>query len=178
MTTIDTKTLNTKIRGLGVKLANNEGEIQELGLHCLQHATDHGPQSLCNLLNVLRPGMHKGFIAWTLAFGQVKLNSDKATREMLPFSVDRTKQLDIQGAIEMPWFKFSKTKAQATEEAFDLQKAMAAFVHRLSGKVTPAQLDLVRQMAAVVKVDCTKIVAIEKAAVALPPVPAMAPSAA
>lgn len=169
--TITVKDLNTQIRGLGVKLQNNEAAIQELGLHCLQHATDHGPQSLCNLLNVLRKGMHKAFTEWALAFGQVKKNTDKKTKDALPFVIDRSRKLDIEGATTTPWFAFQASKADATEKAFDLQEAFQAFANRLSGKVTPAQLTQLQAMAAVVGAKCTKVVAVEK--VGVPTAPAL-----
>ena len=125
------KDLNKKIDALGVRLASAEGDIQSLGLVCLQHLEEHGDTMPLNrLINVLRRGQHGAFMMWTLAFGKCAKNTDKVTMAAQPVVYVKARATDIEGATAKPWFEFADAKEDAIKKAFDLQGAVSALLRK------------------------------------------------
>jgi hypothetical protein len=128
---MEVKVLNRKIDALAKANLKVEGEIQALGLACLNHVEVHGDVTPLNrLYNALRKTQFQAFAEWALSFGKVSKNQDKKTKEQLPLAFDKSKKTDMVAAIEKPWFEFADDKAKATAKAFDFQQAMMALIKK------------------------------------------------
>lgn len=122
---METKQLLQRISALGKRNAAIKGEIQALGVACLEHIEAHGDvMPLNRLVMALQRSQVRAFVEWALAFGKVKRNTDKATKETMPLAFDKTRTTDIQGANDKPWDEFAPTKAESVAKAFDLQAAV------------------------------------------------------
>ncbi len=130
-----------------IKSITNRGEsldkdIQYTGLSVLAHIAEHKEVSLfVKLYNALPKGSRtNALVAWALAFGQVAVNLDKASKKDRPFLFLADKITDLKGAADKPWFDFKKPKDVSDE--FDFSAEVAAFQAKLSnwikaGKVSP-----------------------------------------
>lgn len=129
--TFTVKQLNAKIDALGKVNAKVEATIQELGVACLQHLDAHNDTMPLNrLFGVLRRTQHQAFMEWALAFGKVRKQTDLAKVETQAFAFDKSKETDITGAEERPWFMFGDDKAEAVKKAFDFQAAVRSLIRK------------------------------------------------
>jgi hypothetical protein len=158
-------TLNARIKTLGVSIKNSTAKVQELGLECLSHAALHSDTTpLCNLYAVLAKGHHKLFADWALAHAAVKVNPDKAKREALPFVLDKSKELDIEGATAIMWNESGDSAKKALDKTFDLQAAVKALLKKASGACNAEQLESLKKIAVIAHCDASGVVAKAKPA--------------
>lgn len=123
----------TSIKGRGAKL---DADIHRAAVSILNHATEHGDTTLAdNLVHAMPKGARKlALVEWMLAFGQIAKLDKEADKDAIAagrlFKLDRTRKLDIEGAIATPWTDF-KPEA-AVLDAFDVQAAVASVMGRLT----------------------------------------------
>lgn len=128
---MDIKVLNRKIDALAKANLKVEGEIQALGLVCLEHVEKHGDVTPLNrLFNALRRTQFQAFGEWAFAFGKVSKSTNKETMALLPLAYDKSKTTDLEAAIAKPWFEFADSKADATKKAFDFQQAVMSLIKK------------------------------------------------
>jgi hypothetical protein len=138
---MDTKVLLSKIAALGKRNSAIKADIQVLGLACLEHIEAHGDvMPLNRLVGVLSRSQTQAFIEWSLAFGKVKKNEDKATKAAMPLSYDKSRSTDIEGAAEKNWDEFAPDKAESAKAAFDLQKAVQALLKKAAAGGQPQSI--------------------------------------
>lgn len=116
------------IANRGAKL---DADIHRAGVSVLSHASEHGDTTLADALVQAMPkgGRKLALVEWMLAHGQVALLDNKTAKETgRVFQLDRTRTLNIEGAIETSWVEFKKEAAVHT--AFDAQKAVQAVLAR------------------------------------------------
>lgn len=110
--------------------------IQETGLSVLNHIELHGDVTLlCELYLGMPKGSRKLALAeWALAYGKVVANTDAKTKGTRPFSYDKTKATNLQGAMSKPWFDFKPE--QAVDTAFDFQAMLMALLNKADKAAT------------------------------------------
>lgn len=122
----------TSINNRGAKL---DADIHKAGVAVLAHASEHGDTTLADsLVNAMPKGGRKlALVEWMLAHGQIAKLDPKADKDAIAsgriFKLDRTRTLDIEGAIKDSWVEFKKEAAVHT--AFDAQAAVKAVLARL-----------------------------------------------
>lgn len=129
--------LNKAIASIANRGAKLDASIQIAGLSVMVHASEHGDTTCADkLVQAMPKGARKlALVEWVLAFSQMrKLDPKKAEdKERIQagavFALDRTRTLNIDGAIEKEWHEFKPEAAVAT--AFDAQAAVAALIKRL-----------------------------------------------
>lgn len=128
---MDIKVLNRKIDSLAKANLKVEGEIQALGLVCLEHVEKHGDVTPLNrLYHALRKTQFQAFAEWAFAFGKVSKSANKETMALLPLAYDKSKTTDLEAAIAKPWFDFADNKVDATKKAFDFQAAVMSLIKK------------------------------------------------
>ena len=127
--------INKAIASIATRGAKLDGDIHRAGVSVLAHASEHGDPSLADkLVNAMPKGSRKlALVEWMLAHGQLAKLDPKADKEAIAsgrvFKLDRTRTLDLQGAIETSWVEFKKEAPIHT--AFDAQAAVHAVLARL-----------------------------------------------
>lgn len=122
----------TSIANRGAKL---DGDIHRAGVSVLAHASEHGDSTLADkLVNAMPKGGRKlALVEWMLAHGQLAKLDPKADKEAIAagriFKLDRTRTLDLEGAIKDSWVEFKKEAPVHT--AFDAQAAVKSVLARL-----------------------------------------------
>jgi hypothetical protein len=119
------------IANRGFKL---DGDIHKAGVSVLAHASECGDPSLADkLVNAMPKGSRKlALVEWMLAHGQIaKLDPKVDTKAIAGrvFKLDRTRTLDLEGAIKDSWVTFKKEASVHT--AFDAQAAVKSVLARL-----------------------------------------------
>ena len=122
------------IQNRGRKL---DGDIQSAGLQCLLHADQHGDTTLLDaLFNAMPKGSRRVLLAeWAINFGTVRALDPKSAEDKARidagahFRLDRSRTLDIEGAVGTAWFDMKPQ--QAAHEAFDAAKAVQQLIKRL-----------------------------------------------
>lgn len=158
---MELKELNKRIGALGKRVASVTAEIQTLGLAALQHgaseaAGGHGDvMPLNRLVGVLSRSQTQAFIEWSLAFGMVKKNEDKATKETVLLAYDKSRNLDLEGAEAKCWDEFAPAKAESAKAAFDLQKAVQVLLKKAAEAGQPQSI--LDALAVAAGVDATKV---------------------
>ncbi len=128
----DIKKAITSIANRGAKL---DGDIHKAGVSVLAHASEHGDTTLADSLVHAMPkgGRRLALVEWMLAHSQLAKLDPKTDKEAIAagriFKLDRTRTLDIEGAIEASWVEFKKEAAVHT--AFDAQAAVKSVLARL-----------------------------------------------
>jgi hypothetical protein len=128
----DIKKAIASIANRGAKL---DGDIHKAGVSVLAHASEHGDSTLADaLVNAMPKGGRKlALVEWMLAHGQLAKLDPKADKEAIAagriFKLDRTRTLNLEGAIETSWVEFKKEAPVHT--AFDAQAAVKAVLARL-----------------------------------------------
>lgn len=132
-TTADISKAITSIQSRGVKL---DASIHVTGCSVLAHASEHGDTTLADKLVLAMPkGARKlALVEWMLAFGQLAKLDPKADKDAIQsgrlFKLDRTRKLDMPGAMDTAWTEFKPEAAVLT--AFDVQAAVASVMARLT----------------------------------------------
>lgn len=158
---MELKELNKRINALASRNDSIYNEIQALGLACLQHGASeaHGGfgdvMPLNRLFNVLKRSQAKPFTEWALAFGMVKRNTDKQTKVAMPFTYDRSRSLDIEGATAKTWDEFAPEKSESVAKAFDLQAAVMVVLKRAAAAGQPESV--ITALANAAGIDAAKI---------------------
>jgi len=158
---MDLKELNRRIKALETKNSNIHKEIQSLGVVCLQHGASEAQggygdvMPLNRLFNALKRNQARAFTEWALAFGMVKRNTDKATKVAMPFTFDRTRTLDIEGANAKHWDDFAPEKSESVAKAFDLQAAVMAVLRRAAAAGEPESV--INALANAAGIDAAKV---------------------
>ena len=111
-----------------------QDRVTEWSVQALMHLEAHKDVATLNRFIV---GMPKGYkrnamAEWFLAFGCVRVNTDKGTAQLSPLSYDKTKQCLIEDAMAKPWHEFQPSKPIDT--VFDLQRAVHMLLQRAKGK--------------------------------------------
>jgi hypothetical protein len=153
---METKVLLSKIAALGKRNNTIKADIQVLGLACLEHIEAHGDvMPLNRLVNVLQRSQVQAFAEWSLAFGKVKKNEDKATKADMPLSYDKSRSTDIEGATDKNWDEFAADKGAAVKAAFDLQKAVQVLLKKAAEAGQPQSI--LDALAVAAGVDAAKV---------------------
>ena len=127
--------INKAIASIANRGAKLDGDIHKAGVSVLAHATECGDPSLADkLVNAMPKGSRKlALVEWMLAHGQIaKLDPKedlKAVAAGRVFKLDRTRTLDLEGAIKDSWVAFKKEASVHT--AFDAQAAVKSVLARL-----------------------------------------------
>lgn len=128
-----------------VSIANRgkklDADIWVAGVSCLSHASEHGDTTLLDkLVAALPKGARKNaFVEWSLAYGQVRLLNPKdkteasAIKEGRLYQLDRTRTLDLEGAVTKAWYEFKPEPDVLT--VFDLQASVATLIKRYNKAV-------------------------------------------
>ena len=130
---------DTEIKKAIASIANRgaklDGDNHPAGVSVLAHASEHGDSTLADkLVNAMPKGGRKlALVEWMLAHGQITKLDPKADKEAIAagriFKFDRTRTLDLQGAMETSWVEFKKEASVHT--AFEAQAAVKAVLARL-----------------------------------------------
>lgn len=105
---METKDIIKGIKRIKDRNATQEGDVQTIGLACIQQITLYGNTTyLGNLYLALSKGDKDAFARWALRFAGVKANMKKENKATLPFIVGDTKP-DAEGAAATPWFSYQK----------------------------------------------------------------------
>ncbi len=153
---MDTKELNKRIDALGKRNAAVKAEIQALGLASLSHIEAHGDvMPLNRLVGKLQRSQVQAFVAWAMAFGKVKRNTDKATKDAMPLAFDKERATDIDGATEKPWDDFAPSKAESVAKAFDLQGEVLKVLKKAALAGQPESV--IKALAAAAGIDAAKV---------------------
>lgn len=106
-----------------------DDSIQLAALSAMAHSAEHSDPTLCcALFDALPKGARaKALTDWFLTFGQLQKNTGLKAKE-LPFIIDRSKALDLGGAMAKPWYTCKPEKHPSEE--FDLIKALEALLTR------------------------------------------------
>ena len=127
--------INKAIASIANRGAKLDGDSHKAGVSVLAHASEHGDSTLADRLVQAMPkgGRKLALVEWMLAHGQLaKLDPtvDKAaiTAGRI-FKLDRTRTLDLEGAIKDSWVTFKKEASVHT--AFDAQAAVKSVLARL-----------------------------------------------
>ena len=143
----DNAALAKAIKSIAVRGQKLDHDIHVAGTSCLQHIAEHSNTTLLNdLVAALPKGARKqAFVEWALAYGSVRTldranpaDADRIAKGQV-FALDRSKQFDLDGAIENAWFNFKPEADLLT--AFDVYKAVSQLVKRVT-KATKDGADL------------------------------------
>lgn len=127
--------INKAIASIANRGAKLDGDIHRAGVSVLAHASEHGDPSLADkLVNAMPKGSRKlALVEWMLAHGQIAKLDQKEDKDAIAsgrvFKLDRTRTLDLEGAIKTSWVEFKKEAAVHT--AFDAQAAVKSVLARL-----------------------------------------------
>ena len=127
--------INKAITSIATRGAKLDTSIHVTGVSVLAHASEHGDPSLCDkLVNAMPKGSRKlALVEWMLAHGQIAKLDPKADKEAIAagriFKLDRTRTLDLEGAIRDSWVGFKKEAPVHT--AWDAQAAVKSVLTRL-----------------------------------------------
>lgn len=129
------------IKSIQSRGASLDKDIQHTGVSILAHIQANKEVSLfVKLYNALPKGSRSNaLVAWGLAYGQVSVNEDKATKKERPFLFDGSKVTDLDGAQEKPWFDFKKPADPADE--FSVEKAFAKFMAGIHAKMKANKIE-------------------------------------
>lgn len=116
------------IKSIGTRGASLDKDIQHTGVSILAHIQKHKEVSLFVKLYAALPkgARSNALVAWALAFGQVSVNEDKATKKERPFLFKADAITNLVSAQEKPWFDFKKPKDPSDE--FSLEASFAKFM--------------------------------------------------
>lgn len=151
---MELKELNKRIGALSKRNAAVTAEIQTLGLACLQHGASEANggfgdvMPLNRLVQALSRSQTQAFVEWALAFGMVKRNGDKKTKEVMPLSFDKERTLDIEAATAKTWDEFALEKSASIAKAFDLQAAVMSVLKKAAAAGQPESILLALASAA------------------------------
>ena len=127
--------INKAIASIANRGAKLDGDIHRAGVSVLSHASEHGDSTLADKLVHAMPkgGRKLALVEWMLAHGQLAKLDPKADKEAIAagriFKIDRTRTLDLEGAIKDSWVTFKKEASVHT--AFDAQAAVKSVLARL-----------------------------------------------
>jgi len=125
--------LNKAIASIANRGAKLDSDIHRAGVSVIAHASEHGDSTLADKLVQAMPkgGRKLALVEWMLAHGQVALLAAKEAKETgRTFKLDRTRDLNIEGAIEKSWTEFRKEAPVHT--AFDAQAAVKALLAKMN----------------------------------------------
>ena len=158
---MELKELNKRITALSKRNAAVTAEIQTLGLACLQHGASEAfggfgdVMPLNRLIAVLNRTQTQAFVEWTLAFGMVKRNTDKKSKDVLFVTFDKERKLDIDGATAKTWDEFAPEKAASIAKAFDLQHAVMQVLKKAAEAGQPESI--LNALAAAAGIEANKV---------------------
>ena len=158
---MELKELNKRIGALSKRNAAVTAEIQTLGLACLQHGASEANggfgdvMPLNRLVQALSRSQTQAFVEWSLAFGMVKRNADKKSKEVMPLSFDKERKLDVEGATAKTWDEFALDKGASIAKAFDLQAVMMQVLKKAAAAGQPESILLA--LAAAAGIDKAKV---------------------
>lgn len=127
--------IEKSLKSLFARGAKLDKDIHVVGVSVLAHASEHGDTTLADkLVHALPKGSRKlALVEWMLAHGQLAKLDPKADKEAIAagrvFKLDRTRTLDLEGAIRDSWVEFKKEAPVHT--AFDAQAAVKSVLARL-----------------------------------------------
>lgn len=132
-----TEAIQKAIKSIAVRGAKLDNDIHVAGVSCLQQIADHSNTTLLNELVVALPkGARKtAFVEWALSFGAVRVldkgnEADQADiAKGRVFKLDRTKETNIQGAIDNAWYNF-KPEGDVLDH-FDVNAVVAQLMKKL-----------------------------------------------
>lgn len=128
--------INKAIASIQSRGSKLDKSIHVAGVSILAHASEHGDTTLADkLVQSMPKGARKlALVEWMLAFGQLAKLDKEADKDAIAagrlFKLDKSRKLDVQGAIDTPWTEF-KPEA-AVLDAFDVQAAVASVMGRLT----------------------------------------------
>lgn len=127
---MDVQACNLAIASIAKRGAKLDADIQNVGLNILNHVAEHREVSLVlKLYNAMPKGSRRNALAdWFQRFGQVTVNTDKASAKERPFLFAKDKATDLQGAIAMAWYECKPEKELAEE--FNFAAQLAALLKR------------------------------------------------
>ena len=134
----DNAALAKAIKSIATRGQKLDRDIWEVGVSCLAHIAEHSNTTMLNdLVNALPKGARKhAFVEWALAYGSVRTldranpaDADRIAKGQV-FALDRTKQFDLDGAVQNAWYNFKPEPDLLT--AFDVHKAVAQLVKRVT----------------------------------------------
>lgn len=139
---MDKAGITQAIKSIQSRGASLDRDIQLTGLSVLAHIAQHKEVSLFQKLYAALPkgSRSNALVAWALAFGQIKVNEEKATKKEFPFLFDGSRVVtDIKGATEKPWFDFKKPADPADE--FSVDAAFARFMETIAKQMKAGKID-------------------------------------
>lgn len=128
--------INKAIASIQSRGAKLDQSIHVAGVSIIAHASEHGDTTLADkLVHSMPKGARKlALVEWMLAFGQLAKLDKEADKDAIAagrlFKLDKSRKLDVDGAIGTPWTEF-KPEA-AVLDAFDVQAAVASVMGRLT----------------------------------------------
>lgn len=127
---MDVAACNVAIASIAKRGAKLDADIQTVGLNILNHVAEHREVSLVlKLYNAMPKGSRRNALAdWFQRFGQVTVNTDKASAKERPFLFAKDKTTDVQGAIATAWYECKPEKELADE--FNFAAQLAALLKR------------------------------------------------
>lgn len=127
---MDVAACNAAIASIAKRGAKLDADIQTVGLNILNHVAAHREVSLViKLYNAMPKGSRRNALAdWFQRFGQVTVNTDKASSKERPFLFAKDKTTDVQGAMAMAWYECKPEKELADE--FNFAAQLAALLKR------------------------------------------------
>lgn len=127
--------INKAIASIANRGAKLDGDIHRAGVSVLAHASEHGDTTLADkLVHAMPKGSRKlALVEWMLAHGQLAKLDPQADKDAVAagriFKLDRTRNLDLEGAMQTSWVEFKKEAPVHT--AFDAQAAVKSVIVRL-----------------------------------------------
>ena len=138
---MDVAGINAAIKSIQGRGAKLDADIQATGLSILVHIQKNKEVSLFKkLFDALPQGSRRlALVKWAVELGQVSVNKDKKTSKEQPFLYDGTKELNLKGATDYPWFTY---KPEATpREAFSLESTIKALQELLAKQIKAGKVD-------------------------------------
>lgn len=134
----DAKKLNSEIGRIKTAGAKLDTAIWVAACSAMAHTSEHNnPAMLDNLVNAMAAGQRKkALVEYILEYAQVRLLSAKDKDDKLAiakgrvFQLDKTKTLDLDGAMQEPWYEKRKHENDISD-AYDAQKAVAGLLARI-----------------------------------------------
>lgn len=113
-------------------------DIQQVGVSCLAHVNEHGDTTILDkLVNAMPKGARKSaFCEWALAYGNIRMleRSNERDADAIAlgrlFAKDKSKDFNLQGALDNMWFDFKPEKDLL--DTFDAGKMVALMVKKFT----------------------------------------------
>lgn len=146
------KAIETAIASIQRSGAKLDLSIQTVGLQAMAHFKEHGDIVYLNKLYLAMPkGSRRSALAvWFMAHSKAIVSTDKLTKELAPFSVDKEKTFDLEAAEAMQWHEAKQEPA--IDEVFDVQKALASLLRRAAKSDKVSDRDTLDKLTALGKV--------------------------